>query len=235
MSAIATAVAVTGFNYLSGKEAASAQKKASGQAARAQLDATDKQIDFLKQSEKMAANRLSPFVKLGTSNIPELQDILTPQGQYNYLANNPMFNAAIDYTGRQIKDASAAAGKLQSGGTLDKLMQNYLATGENYAHNQYSRLMNAVNTGQSSAAGQASNAMNLGSNVSNVLGNQGDIASGNLINRANIDTYRQQQTMDMLGGGLLGGLGSNRIKGYGKKGGIGGALLGMFAGSGGTN
>lgn len=227
MSGVITAASiVAGGSIYSANKSASAQKKAGSQAAAAQIDATDKQIQFLRGSEQRADRKLRPFVKFGRDGMGALSDMLTPEGQYGYLESNPMFQAAVDYTGDQLKASGAAAGRFNSGGTVDQLFKNYLATGETFIGNQFNRLLTPVQIGQSSAAGQAANIMNTGQNVAGIYGNQGNIASANLINRANINNQQSQQNMSMLSGALMGGIGTNAMRGYAEGGGWQGALLG---------
>lgn len=222
----AATVAVGAYNAYQGRKAASAQKKASSQAAAAQIDATDKQIQFLRESERRADRRLRPFVEFGRAGIGALSDMLTPEGQYGYLDSNPMFQAAVDYTGDQLKASGAAAGRFNSGGTVDQLFKNYLATGETFIGNQFNRLLTPVQIGQSSAAGQAANIMNTGQNVAGIYGNQGDVLAANMINRANINNQQSQQNMNMLSGALMGGIGTNAMNSAIGGGGWQGALLG---------
>lgn len=218
--AITAAAVVAGGTIYSANKAASAQKKAGSQAAAAQIDATDKQIRFLRESERRADRRLRPFVNFGRSGLKPLTNMMSPQGQYNYLESNPMFQAAVDYSGDQIKNITAASGKANSGGTVDQLFKNYLATGETFIGNQFNRLLTPVQIGQASATGQAANIMSTGQNVAGIYGDQGNVLAANLINSGNINAMRDQQQMNALFSAFGGGL-----KGY-QSGGWGGAARG---------
>lgn len=224
--AIAATVAVGAYSAYQNRKSASAQKKATGQAANQQLEATQRQINYLERADRAAERRLRPFVNLGRENVDEYQMMLTPQGQYEYLQANPMFQAAVDYSGDRISAANAAGGRFNSGGTVDQLFKNYLATGEDFVSNQFNRLYNTVGLGQASAAQTSANSLNSANSVSGIVGNQGDIRSSALINRANINNQQQQNQMGMIAGGLLGS-GVLGNQGFGA-GGWGGALGGML-------
>lgn len=155
------------------------------QAGGEQLAATKEQIKYLKGAEERATERLSPFVQLGTDNISQFQALLDPKNQAAYLQNNPMFQAAIQNTGRQLGAGAASQGKLGSGGLVDQLMQNYLSQGENYITNQFNRLLTPVQIGQASAAGSAANTLNTASQVGNALGQMGDIRAATILGRQN--------------------------------------------------
>jgi hypothetical protein len=202
------------------------QAKATKNATNQQLAATNAQIGYQKEADALAAQRLQPFVDLGTSNIQGLQGLLTPQGQMGYLQSNPMFQAAVQNAASQTKGAAASQGKFGSGGLVDQLFQNYLGQGEQFIGNQFNRLTNTVGMGQASAAGQAANSLNAANNITGILGNQGDIRSAGTMAGQNIQNQALGGGLNMLGGGLLGSglLGGSGLAG----GGMAGAGLGAM-------
>lgn len=202
------------------------QKDATTQAANQQLAATDKQISFLTDQNQVARQQMQPYQDFGQGFLPQAANLLTPQGGMDYLKSNPMFGAAIDNTSQALLKGGAASGKVGSGGMVEALFKNYLSTGESFINNQFNRLFQPITMGQNSAAGIGSNAMNLGNNIAGVLGNQGDIMSGNTMARNNINNAAQANFNQMLGGGLLG---SGMLGGAGMAGGgMTGAGLGAL-------
>lgn len=173
------------------------------EAARAQNASIDKQIDFLRESSLRAEERFQPFVDFGLGGIDSLQSMLSPEGQMDFLNNNPLFNAAIDNLQRQTVARNAAAGR-SGGGVVDELFKNFLSTGDSFINSQFNRLLTPVNIGQASAAGQAANIQNTGTNVANAFGNQGDINAALSIQRQNMQNQQQQGLFNMIGGGILG-------------------------------
>ena len=217
VSKVTDAIGITNYG-----DQAKATKKAGDQ----QLAATNAQIGYQKEADALAAQRLQPFVDLGTSNIQGLQGLLTPQGQMGYLQSNPMFQAAVQNAASQTKGAAASQGKFGSGGLVNQLMQNYLSQGEQFVGNQFNRLTNTVGMGQASAAGQAANSLNAANNITGILGNQGDIRSAGTMAGQNIQNQALGGGLNMLGGGLLGSglLGGSGLAG----GGMAGAGLGAM-------
>lgn len=202
------------------------QKDAATQASNQQLAATEKQIAFLKDQNQIARDQMQPFVDFGKGYLPQINAMLTPQGQTDYLTNNPMFNAAVGNANQELLKAGAARGKVGSGGMVDQLFKNYLATGESFVNNQFNRLWQPITMGQNSAAMVGSNANQLGTNVANIFGNQGDIMAANTMARQNVNNQMTGQLGGMLGGGLLG---SGLLGGAGLAGGgMGGAALGAL-------
>lgn len=207
---------IDSFTGKSGEDAAK-------DAANAQVAANNA---ALAQSERLN----KPYVDLGVNNMPGYSAILgdpayntfdklnkDPYG-YNYLSANPLFNASVENANRTMSAAGAAAGKFNSGGMVDQLFQNYLATGDafwgNYltrsdalANSAQQRAYQPIQLGQSAAAGQAVNAGNL-------LTASGDAMAAGIVGGANA---RAGGVSNMLN---LGGQ-------------IAGAVMGMPSGGGG--
>lgn len=163
------------------------QKKAADRAANAQIVSTDKQLAQQKEADILQAQRLQPFVDIGKNNISPYQNLLTRSGQMDYLTDNPMFDAAVNKQSEELKYASAAGGRANSGDIRNALFQNYLASGENTIDLQINRLLRAIGIGQNSATGQAANSLNIANNVTDIFGNQGDIRSSGIMAGQNIN------------------------------------------------
>ena len=220
VSKVTDAIGITNYG-----DQAKATKKAGDQ----QLAATNAQIGYQKEADALAAQRLQPFVDLGTSNIQGLQGLLTPQGQMGYLQSNPMFQAAVQNAASQTKGAAASQGKFGSGGLVNQLMQNYLSQGEQFVGNQFNRLTNTVGMGQASAAGQAANSLNAANNITGILGNQGDIRSAGTMAGQNIQNQALGGGLSLFGGGMLGSMnGGQALGSMAGAGGIQNALMGAM-------
>lgn len=204
----------------------SGQAKATKNATRQQLESNQAQLNYQKEADALAAQRLQPFVNIGTGAAPAYQSLLTSQGQMDYLSNNPMFAAAIKSSSDQLKGSAAASGKYNSGGLVNQLFQNYLGTGDAMVGNQYNRLANAVGIGQASAAGQAANSLNSANNITGILGNRGDIQSAGTMAKYNASQAALQGGLNTWnniwsGNGIMG---EGSIPGMGPINQIGGGL-----------
>lgn len=202
------------------------QAKAGKRAANQQLAATNAQIAMQERADIRQAERLQPFVNLGLDNIPGLQSLMTSQGQADWLATNPMFQAAVDDASTTMTTAGASRGKLNSGGMVDQLFKNYMAMGDQFVGNQFNRLLQPIGMGQASAAGQAANSLNAANNITGILGNQGDIRAAGTMAGQNIQNQALGGGLQMLQGGLMGSglLGGGGLAG----GGMAGAGLGAL-------
>ena len=186
---------------LTGKNAADAAKNAS----RTQAQAMDKAIHLQRETRDLAREDLAPFRDFGAGQINPLLELLTPQGQTNYVQANPLFEAALDSVNKATMANQAARGKLGSGGTLAALQNNYMSTAMPFINSQQNALFNAVNMGQSSAAGQANTAMNTGNQVSALLGNAGDAQAAGIIgaNNAWQQAYNNAANFGLQGARLM--------------------------------
>lgn len=201
------------------------QRKAADRATNAQLSASNQQLEYQKEADRLQAERLQPFVDIGKSNIAPYQNLLTRGGQMDYLTNNPMFDAAVNKQNEELKYASAAGGRANSGDIRNALFQNYLASGESTIDRQINRLLGAIGIGQSSATGQAANSLGVANNISNIFGNQGDIRSSGIMARNNINNSATSAGTNLLmqGATMWAGAGFPGMSG----------LTSMFGGGGG--
>jgi len=176
----------------------------------ASLWGADQQASASKDSAKIIAEsaqeardqmeRLNqPYLNLGEGSIGNLVDAVNapnyskifnqdPTG-YTFLENNPLFQAAVDHSARQMKGVGAAQGKFNSGGMVKDLFSDYLARGDQFFGTYLSRGDNLTNTavnralvpvtiGQNAANFQGVNASSLITGAGSALG-AGEVGSAN--------------------------------------------------------
>lgn len=180
------------------------QRRATNKAMQAQLAATNNQLGAVKDYTAQANQMLQPYADLGASQITPLQGLLTTQGQMDYLKNNPIFQAAIDNSTRATSAAAAAQGKSNSGGVVNELFQRYLSQGNDFVNSQYNRLAPIVSLGNNNTTAQAGNTIDLGNNIANIFGNQGNIRSSGIMGMQNIQNQAVQSGTNAILGGLQG-------------------------------
>lgn len=150
-------------------------------AANIQAEASDEAIELARESRDQARADLSPFVDFGAGNIEGLQQILTAQGQDEFLNDNAVYERALANANDQTLNMAAARGRLGTGDTLTALSNNVLNTAQPLIDRQTNSLFNAVNMGQNSAAGQASTTLSSGANIGNLITGRGNaLASGEI-------------------------------------------------------
>lgn len=178
-------------------------KDAAEKAAKQQAASADQAIAFQRESRDLAREDLAPFVDFGSGRINELLALMTPQGEADYLKDNPLFTAALDSVNSATMKSQAARGKLGSGSTLQSLTDNYMATALPIVQQQKSNLLNAINLGQSSAAGQANTALTTGDAISNLTTQKGNVVASGIVGAQGA---RQNAFNNLLSlGGQLGG------------------------------
>ena len=160
--------------------------------ASAARQASQAEINYSRESRDIARGDLQPFRNFGAQGIPALNTLLTPEGQYEYVADHPLFQASVDHTSDQLKNIAAASGNLNSGGTVDQLFKNYLATSQQFIQPQINNLFNRVNMGQSAAAGQANTALSTGANMASSAG-------AGIVGAANARTNAFNQLLNLGG------------------------------------
>lgn len=130
-----------------------------------------------------------PYMRAGAQALPLLQEATTtpaahyeafqedPTG-YTYLRNNPMFRESTRYAGNQLKNVASATGRFSSGGLVDELFRNYLATGDQMWGN-YLQRGEALTSGN---VGRLAMPVQIGMNAS---GRQQQNIAQNVVNTGN--------------------------------------------------
>lgn len=183
-------------------------RDAARRAAELQAGSATDAIGFQRETRDLAREDLQPFRQFGADQINPLLEMLTPQGQADFVNTNPLFEAALDSVNRATMNAQAARGKLGSGGTLQALQNNFLSTAMPFIGQQQNALFNAVNLGQSSASGQANTALNTGNFIADTMLQRGNaLAAG----RVGAQAARQEALNNLMSmgsqamGGMMGG------------------------------
>lgn len=185
---------------VSSRAALDAQARNEALAIASQERAQERAISFQEDANATARGDLAPFREFGQGQIDPLQDILTQEGQSNFLANNPLFDAALSNVNQDTNAGAASRGRFSAGDTAAELFDNYLATAFPLLQSQTNNLFRAVGIGGNAAAGQANvtrgtSAVSSGipTGVGNLLQDQtglitgaGNAAAAGQINRGNI-------------------------------------------------
>lgn len=159
-------------------KAAKASIKGSKQAAKAQLEATEKNIDFQKWlwGEQKAISE--PWRAAGASVLPTLQTMAQQPFTAEMMYQDPGYQFRLSEGMKGIESSAAARGMQLSGATLKgigRYAQDYASGefGQAYGRRQqqFSNLFNLANMGQAAAVGQAQQGGVMGGNISqSILG-----------------------------------------------------------------
>ena len=145
-------------NVLGLPEAGSVVNGLTGQTgAEASLAGAQMQYAASKEAREQMERLNRPYLQLGQKALPFLNRMIEDPTGANFLKNNPLFNRAVNYSGDQIKNVAAAQGKAGSGGTVQQLFNNYMATGDQFVNSAFNRLLQPVTIGQNAANFQGAN------------------------------------------------------------------------------
>lgn len=164
---------------------------------------------------------LSPYMEAGEGALPLLQQLLSPQGQFDYLNNNPLFSASLNRLDTLTGAQQAARGRLGAGDTLEQLRQNYFATANPLLQQAFGNAFNVAGMGQNATTNLGNARLGLGNNVSDLFTQIGNASGAATIGQANARA---------AGASNLFGIGAN-IAGMFLGGGL--PLGSMFGGGGG--
>ena len=184
---------ITGAN----QAAAGAERGAATQAAAAEKGIAEQRRQFDALVELMA-----PYVTGGQEAFSQQQALIGlqgPEAQQKAIAGleeSPIFQSLTRQGEQAILQQEAATGGLRGGNVQLALSQFRPQVLNSLIEQQYGRLGGLSSIGQSSAAGQATAGMQTGTNVANLLANQGAAIAGGQIARGNV---ARQTFGDVLG------------------------------------
>jgi hypothetical protein len=191
MSGVATAVAVAGIG--GALLSSSAQKNAAETASQAQIASADKGIEEQRRQFDDIQKLLAPYVGAGVNAIGGQQDLIGLSGPdaqaqaIQGIQQGPEFGALVEQGEEAILQNASATGGLRGGNTQRSLAQFRPQILSQLINQQYNRLGGLANTGQASAAGQASFGQQTGTNVTNLLGQQGTAGANAALSRGAVD------------------------------------------------
>lgn len=192
---------------------------------RRQFDALQKLLQPYAQAGQSALGGLAPYANAGAPALAQQQALLglggsaAQQSAINALQQSPQFTSMLQQGENAMLQNASATGGLRGGNTQAALAQFRPALLAQTIQDQYARLggmtalgqntnQNIAQLGQSAAAGVGSAGMQTGSNIANLMGQQGAAQAGGAL--------AQNQFGNTITGslGLIQGMG-----GFGRQGG----------------
>jgi hypothetical protein len=199
------AAAVAGATVAVGAYGANQQKKAAQSASRAQTQAADAQIAASERQFERVRELLQPFVDAGTGALGQQQALIGlsgPQAQQaaiQALESSPQMRALVQSGENAILQNASATGGLRGGNVQAALAQFRPQVLSSLIENQFARLGGLTSLGQNAAAGVGNAGMQTTSQVNQALANIGSAQAGAALARG--------QANANLAGSISGGLG----------------------------
>jgi hypothetical protein len=148
-----------------------------------------------------ASALLDPFASLGQTGVQQAGFLTDPNAQFDFVQNNPFYNAALEQGNRALTDTTqfaASQGRLTAGDTLQQLQSqgqnNALLASQPLVAGQKQSIADLINLGFGATASQG-----------NLLTDQAAATAGGLVGAANARADSQQNIFD-LAGKVAGGL-----------------------------
>lgn len=144
-------------------------------------------IQGLPSSSNISTAAIDAFVNNGGREglDANIQQLATPEGQAQFLKDDPLFAAISEDTNRRLNAQAAAAGKLHSGGTADALQKSLYMLGQDRINNQMNNYLtgfNAASTNRSNSLNDLMTQFNVGFNKANLDSNLAGQRTNSLFN-----------------------------------------------------
>jgi hypothetical protein len=181
------------------------QSQAAGDAAAIQGQAAQGGIDEQRRQFDAVQKLLQPYAQAGTGALAQQQALLgmgTPEAEraaIERIQGGQTFQALQQQGENAILQNASATGGLRGGNVQGALAQFRPALLSGLIDQQYSRLGGLASLGQNAAAGVGNAGMSTGTNITNLLGQQGAAAAGGQI--------AQGRAFGAIPGAISGGLG----------------------------
>jgi len=169
------------------------------EAEQAQLDALSAAIAEQRRSTGLAQGFLSPFGELGQRGVDLSGFLGDPQAQFDFLQNNPLFQSSLNLRDRDTAAAAASGGRLAAGDTALRFQENALLAAQPLIDRQRQDIGNLLNIGTGIATTQANTALGLGSNVSNLLTDVGNVQAAGSIAAGNRQAQGSTNALNLAG------------------------------------
>lgn len=187
--AISTGLAIAGASLAGGLISSRAQRSAASSAAGAQMEAAALGVEEQRRQFDTVQELLRPYVEAGTSALGQqlaLAGVSGPDAQQaaiTAIEQGPQFQSLVEQGEEAILQQAAATGGLRGGNVQGALAQFRPQILSSLIDQQYGRLGGLTATGQASAAGQATAAQAMGTNVANLMQQSGAAQAGSALAR----------------------------------------------------
>jgi len=201
--------AVTGKSIIGAITGSDAAAQAAKDAAATQAASATQGIEEQRRQFDKMVSLMMPYVNAGTTGLQAQQNLLGLGGDaaqtsaINQIQNSPELAAMLQQGERSILQNASATGGLRGGDVQGALAQYRPNILNQLIQQKYSNLGGLSQLGQASAAGQASAGLNVGSNIANLMHQQGAAIAGGQLAAGN---QQRQMFGDMLSiGGMFAG------------------------------
>lgn len=166
--------------------------KGAERAAQTQSQAAEAGIAEQRRQFDALVQLMQPYLGAGTEAIGGVRNLAglggteAQQAAIDAIRTSPAFTSALEQGEASILQNASATGGLRGGNTQSALAQFSPALLSQAINDQYARLGGLVTLGQNSAAGVGSAGLTTGTNIAQLLQQQGAALAGGQIARGNV-------------------------------------------------
>ncbi|MBB4155311.1 hypothetical protein GGQ80_003231 [Sphingomonas jinjuensis] len=188
-------------------------------AAQTQANAAQQAIAEQRSARDQSVTLRQPYMDAGNKALAAQMSLIGLNGTtgqqdaVNALLTTPEFTTTVRQGEEAILQNASATGGLRGGNTNNSLARFRADTLANLISNQFTRLNGLTTIGANSAAGAGTEAINVASNIGQLLGDQGAAIAGGQIAKGNV-TRTTLNDAAQLAGTILGGGSGSRVRAF---------------------
>jgi len=183
------------FNDITGRTG----EKAARDSALVGVQRGEEAGDVVSQFSEQAQGFFDPFSNLGQQGVDLAQSFGDPQADFQFLQDNPLFQAALNNANRDTNAFAAAGGRLNAGDTLQQLSNNTLLSAAPLLSRRDQQTRDLLGFGLNTAAQKANISQGTGTTLADILTSIGATEGAGIVGRANARVKGSENILDIAG------------------------------------
>ncbi len=178
------------------------------EATRTQISAAERAQQERREAAARTQAFFEPFAGISERGVEASAFLADPEAQFEFLQQNPLFEAALANVNRQTQQRAAARSRLLAGDTLEQLGQNVLLASTPLIERQRQDIGTLLNLGTGVAGRQAAIESGLGESIAQSLEQIGQTQAAGDIAAEQARAQGIQNILNIIGsaiGGAVGG------------------------------
>lgn len=172
------------------------------QSGEIQAESVAEALEETRAAREQGLGFLQPFQQVGQQGLGQAGFLTDPTAQFDFLQNNPLFQMALEQSGRETKGLAAAGGRLSAGDTLQQLSKNVLLAASPLISGQKQSITDLLQLGAGVAGSEANIATGAGADISDLITSGGAARAAGLVGAGQA---RTQGAQNILQTGILAG------------------------------
>jgi hypothetical protein len=175
--------------------AADAARDASG----AQVASSEEALAATRESKDRAQGFLDPLQGVADRGITSSSFLGDPQAQFDFLQNNPLFQASLDNANRVTQQSAASRGRLNAGDTATDLAGNVLLSAQPLIDRQRTDIAGLLDVSSGLATSRANIETGQVANINDLITGIGNAQASGIVGGANAEQAFNQGLLNAAG------------------------------------